>query len=226
MDFLRQDREHDLMVERSEAVGDVAFDEPGCPGPGIRHLRQRGVASPAGTETVRPAGELGLVVRLQQEAHHLADQFIRPGRQAERPFLPVLLRDVDPLDGLEPVALVAQRIDDAPDLRPATCRPRFPRRPRASSRRGWRRCARRPAGYSCGLNSCRYSLSHGRPRLPRVTQDVHHRFGVLHYAYLRSLTSDHLAPFALRTAFPPSLAGRYSRDYYGACVTIGLAPLR
>jgi len=33
----------------------------------------------------------------------------------------------------------------------------------------------------------------------------------------------HLAPFALRAAFPPSLAGRYSRDYYGASVTVGLA---
>ena len=32
-----------------------------------------------------------------------------------------------------------------------------------------------------------------------------------------------LAPFALRAAFPPSLAGRYSRDYYGASVTVGLA---
>jgi hypothetical protein len=37
---------------------------------------------------------------------------------------------------------------------------------------------------------------------------------------------DHLAPFALRTAFPSSLAGRCSGDYYGACVTIGLASLR
>ena len=32
-----------------------------------------------------------------------------------------------------------------------------------------------------------------------------------------------LIPFALRAAFPPSLAGRYSRDYYGASVTRGLA---
>jgi hypothetical protein len=30
----------------------------------------------------------------------------------------------------------------------------------------------------------------------------------------------------MRTAFPSSLVGRYSHDYYGACVTIGLAPLR
>jgi len=34
--------------------------------------------------------------------------------------------------------------------------------------------------------------------------------------------SDHLAPFArLWTAFPSSLVGRYSHDYYEACVTIG-----
>src|SRR6266487_1156233 len=32
--------------------------------------------------------------------------------------------------------------------------------------------------------------------------------------------------FALRTAFPSPLVRRYSHDYYGACVTIGLAPLR
>ena len=56
------------------------------------------------------------------------------------------------------------------------------------------------------------------------TQDFRHRFGVLHYAYLlASVILNRLAPFALRAAFPPSLAGRYSRDYYGASVTVGLA---
>src|SRR4051794_20636857 len=38
--------------------------------------------------------------------------------------------------------------------------------------------------------------------------------------------SDHLASFALRTAFPPSLAGRDSGDYYEASVAIGLASRR
>src|SRR5215510_432946 len=38
--------------------------------------------------------------------------------------------------------------------------------------------------------------------------------------------SDHLAPFALWTAFPPALAGRDSCDYYGASVAIGLASRR
>jgi hypothetical protein len=41
-----------------------------------------------------------------------------------------------------------------------------------------------------------------------------------------SVMSDHLAPFALQAAFPPSLAGRYSGDYYGASVAIGLASRR
>jgi len=38
--------------------------------------------------------------------------------------------------------------------------------------------------------------------------------------------SDHLAPLALRTAFPSSLVGRDSHDYCGASVTLGLASLR
>src|SRR6266511_4695654 len=33
-----------------------------------------------------------------------------------------------------------------------------------------------------------------------------------------------LCPFALRTAFPPSLVGRYSHDYCGHSVALGLAP--
>ena len=59
------------------------------------------------------------------------------------------------------------------------------------------------------------------------TEDTQHHLGVLHFAYLLvSLVSDHLCPFALWTAFPSSLAGRDSCDYYGHCVAIELAPLR
>jgi hypothetical protein len=59
-----------------------------------------------------------------------------------------------------------------------------------------------------------------------LTQDTQHRCGVLHYAYPVLLVSDHLAPFAVWAAFPPSLAGRYSGDYYEASVAIGLASHR
>jgi len=59
------------------------------------------------------------------------------------------------------------------------------------------------------------------------TEDTQYHLGALHFACLPvSLVSDHLCPFALRTAFPPSLAGRDSCDYYGHCVAIGLTSRR
>src|SRR6266480_4124253 len=68
-------------------------------------------------EPVGALGERRLVVRLKQQAHHLTDELVTPGRQAEWPGLPaVLLRDVYPAHGGEPVALVAHGIDDAVDL--------------------------------------------------------------------------------------------------------------
>jgi hypothetical protein len=66
------------MVQAAEAVGDVTLNKPGCPGPGLGYFRQCGMAAAAGTETMRTAGEPGLVIRLQQDAHHFADQLIRP----------------------------------------------------------------------------------------------------------------------------------------------------
>ena len=78
VNVLRQYGEHDRMVKRAKAVRDITLDKPGCPFPGFRHFRQRGVATPSGTETVGPSGKPRLVVRFQQDAHHLADQFTGP----------------------------------------------------------------------------------------------------------------------------------------------------
>jgi hypothetical protein len=38
--------------------------------------------------------------------------------------------------------------------------------------------------------------------LVTVAEDTQYRFGVLHFAYLRVVVSDHLCPFALRPVFP------------------------
>jgi hypothetical protein len=89
VDPLRQDRHHDLMVEAAKTVGDVPLDEPVRPLPDLHHLAQRGVAAPARAKPVGAVGELGLVVGLQQQAAHLGDQLVRPGRQAQRARLPV-----------------------------------------------------------------------------------------------------------------------------------------
>ena len=56
-----------------------------------------------------------------------------------------------------------------------------------------------------------------------VVEDIQHRCGVLHYAYLQVGVSGHLCPFALWTVFPSSLEGRCSFDYYGHSVAIELA---
>jgi hypothetical protein len=47
-------------------------------------------------------------------------------------------------------------------------------------------------------------------------EDTQYRLGILHFAFLRVVASDHLCPFALWTAFPSSLAGRDSGDYVRA----------
>ena len=59
------------------------------------------------------------------------------------------------------------------------------------------------------------------PRARRIPVTVS-ALCITHTSQLRE-SFNRLAPFALRAAFPPSAAGRYSRDYYGASVTVGLA---
>src|SRR5689334_18547645 len=75
-DLLRENREHDLMVQAAEAVCDIALDEPRGPGPGFLDLPERGMAAASFPEPVRQVGEPRLVDRLQQETDHLADELI------------------------------------------------------------------------------------------------------------------------------------------------------
>ncbi len=79
MDLFTQYLEHDLVIELIETPSDVTLDKPGRSRPIDRHLRQCGVTATAGTETVRAIGKLRLVIRLQKQADHFADEFIRPG---------------------------------------------------------------------------------------------------------------------------------------------------
>ena len=60
-----------------------------------------------------------------------------------------------------------------------------------------------------------------------VTYDAQNGFGAPHLACLPWwVASGHLSPFALDTAFPCSLDGRNTADYYEDSVTLGLAPRR
>src|SRR5512144_1588726 len=171
------------MVKTAEAVGNVSLDEPGCPGPFSCHLTQGGVAATAGTETVRAAGEPRLIIGLQQEADYLAHELIRPRRQAQRSHFPVLLGNVDPLYWPEPVALVAQRIDDAPDpgqrhavhglpVGPWRHRPMVGVQPPVSQQ------------VQIRVEQLPVQLLTRQAAPATLTPDIQHRFGALHYAYL------------------------------------------
>src|SRR5256714_9676566 len=112
VDLLRPDPDHEIMIKRNKAVGDVDLDEPVGPLPDLHDLAQRGVAASAGTETMGVTGKLGLVVGLQQQAHHFSDQLVRPARQAQRALLPVLFWNMDALDWPPPIPLTPQPSDD------------------------------------------------------------------------------------------------------------------
>src|SRR5262245_29009764 len=75
-DLLRQYPEEDIVAETAEAVGDVSLGKPHGPGPGLLYFPQRGMTASPFPETVRPARELRLVIRLQQEPHYLAGELI------------------------------------------------------------------------------------------------------------------------------------------------------
>src|SRR5919199_533977 len=105
MERLAQDRQQDLVVEAVKALRNVALDEPGGPQPRLLKLPERMMAPASSAEAIRPLGELRLEVRLQDEADHLLQQLVRPGRDAERAYLPVLLGNVRPSDWRPPIPL-------------------------------------------------------------------------------------------------------------------------
>jgi hypothetical protein len=183
VDVLRQRREHDLVVKRPEAVSDIPLDEPGRSGPGVGHLPQRGVTASAWPEPVGPVGEDRFVVGLQQQAHHFTDQLVRPGRQTQRSCLPVLLRDERPPYWTKPIALETHCFDDAIDL---AQRHAVHGLPCAPDRHRPLVGVDAAVGQQIQLRVEHLSIqSFKRPAAPAaLTQDIKHRFGVLHCAYL------------------------------------------
>ncbi len=86
-DLLAENREQDTMVKAPKAVSDVSFDEPVRSLPDLDYFIKRGVAAPSGTESMGMLGKLGVVVRVEQNAHHFCHQFVRPRRHAQRAIL-------------------------------------------------------------------------------------------------------------------------------------------
>src|SRR5262249_49759853 len=106
-DAFAKDVQQDLVIDIVETSFDVTLDEPLGPVPHPLDTLQGGVAPAPRPETEGVVGELRFVVRLQNGADHILQELIRPCRDAERPRLPIPLRDVDPTHRGPSIALMA-----------------------------------------------------------------------------------------------------------------------
>lgn len=169
-----------------------------------KRSRRARCGSPAGAETVRPGRELRFVVRLQQETHHLPDQFVRPGRQPQGPQASVLLRDVHPPDRGEPVTLGLQQADNLPDssqAHPVGCLPVDPGRHRSAVG------VDAPVGHQEQLFAEQLPIQPFQRQTASapVAQDTEHCVSALHFAYLPGVAG-------VRTTCAPSPCERLSRS--------------
>ena len=111
------DVQQDRVVDVVEASLDVALDEPDRTLPLGSDVAESRMATPARPKAVGQVAEPLFVVGLQKRPQNLLDQFIRPGRDAQRACLAVRFRDFRPPNGRPFIALVPQASDDAVDLR-------------------------------------------------------------------------------------------------------------
>src|SRR5215471_17263407 len=138
----------------------------------------------ARTEPVGAAGELRLVVRLQQQADYLLQQLVRPRRQPQRTLLAAsLLLDVGAPHWCPPVTLLPERGDDRLDLGEAHAVHGLAGDP-------GRHCARVPVDLPVGEQvKARVEQApvdpFQRQSVPAAfTNDLQHGYGVPHLAYL------------------------------------------
>ena len=226
VDFLRQDPGHYLVAQRPEAIGDIALDEPCGPFPGFADLPQCGMASAAFAEPMGLVRELRLVIRLQDQAYHLADQLAGPRWQSQGPQLPVLFRDVDAAGRGEPVPLMPHQPDDLVDLPLGHAIGGF----FAGTRR------HRPVvRVDAAVQQVQIPVEHlpvkllARQALPAaLAENAQYHFGFLHYASLMVINRSSPVPLrpVVRLSRSPDWADVTPPTTYGHSVAIGLASLR
>ena len=104
------------MIQTVETGRNIAFYQPGGACPAVVNRREGSVTTARRTEPVGLVGELGLVIRLQNEANHFLQQFARPGRETQWSHFPVLPGNVRPPDWRPSEPFEAQSPDDGVDL--------------------------------------------------------------------------------------------------------------
>src|SRR5262249_53056183 len=102
-----QNAQQHRMVQPVEALNQVSLDIPLDPSPVPGDFPQGGVTTSASPEPVRVPTELRLIIRFQKGANHFLQQFIRPGRNPERPQLSRFLGNVRPSGWSPSIAFLA-----------------------------------------------------------------------------------------------------------------------
>ena len=67
-----------VMIQRAETVGNIAFDDPGGARPGVVDLLQGCVASPSFAETVGMFAECTVKVGIQDHSHDFRKELVTP----------------------------------------------------------------------------------------------------------------------------------------------------
>ena len=81
VDLLSQDRQEHGRIQAIKAAGDIPLDEPDGSLPSLDRGQGR-VTAPIGPKAVGEPAKLRLIVRLQDGAHHLLQQLVRPRRES------------------------------------------------------------------------------------------------------------------------------------------------
>src|ERR1700733_13561603 len=99
-----------------EAPFDVALDEPDRPLPRIPNFPKSRVATSFRPEPMGMDAEPLFVIWFQQRPQNLHHELVAPCWDAQRPHLPVRLRDLRPTNRRPLVSLASQQGDDVMDL--------------------------------------------------------------------------------------------------------------
>src|SRR5260370_23401617 len=100
------------MVELIKALSNISLQKPPRSFPGLPDFTEGCMTSPIRTEPVRAGAHLRFIVCLQDESHDFLEEFIRPGRQAQRAKFAIPFWDENPLYWCPSVAFIAQIIND------------------------------------------------------------------------------------------------------------------
>src|SRR5215471_15633672 len=103
------------MIDGIKTAFDVPLDEPFGARPCVLDVVKCGMASACRPKPVGMVTKLRFIIRLKNEPDYFLEQFIRPGRDAQRSHLPVFLRDMYASYWRPSIAFIAQFVYDAFD---------------------------------------------------------------------------------------------------------------